>query len=145
MRRSVPWRLSMKGETTAIRTGGIRWQRSLRADLHEFTPALENKKIPDARPAHGALRPLVAIPEAIPGRRFQDARLAKPVRRKRFLQHVAQVVRQPALKWKREGAFPPGRQIRQKSGRQESLRGVQQKPLLLDANARRNGKQKLHH
>src|SRR5579863_2518681 len=118
MRRSVPWRLSMKGETIAIRTFGIRWQRSLRADLHEFTPALENKKIPDARPAHGALRPLVAIPEAIHGFGLQDASPVKPVRRKRFLQNVAQVTRQPALKWKREGAFPPGRQIGQKSGRQ---------------------------
>src|ERR1700674_2526521 len=112
MRRSVPWRLSMKGETIAIRTGGIRWRRSLRADLHEFTPALENEKIPNARPSHGALRPFVAFPEAIHGCRLQDALLAKPVRSKRFLQHIAQVVRQPALKWKREGAFPPGRQIR---------------------------------
>src|SRR5579864_8142506 len=125
MRRSVPWRLSMKGETTAIRTRGIRWQRSLRADLHEFTPALENKKIPDARPAHGALGPLVAIPEAIHGCRLKDARLPKPVRRERFLQHVAQVLRQPALKWKRKSAFPPCRQIGQKHGRQENLRGVQ--------------------
>src|SRR5216683_990705 len=90
MRRSVPWRLSMKGETMAIRTGGIRLQRSLRADLHEFTPALKDKEIPDARPAHGALRPLVSFPEAIHGCRLKDAGAAKPVRRKRFLQHVAQ-------------------------------------------------------
>src|SRR5450759_6007978 len=93
MRRSVPWRLSMKGETIAIRTGDIRLERSLRADLHDFTPALENKKIPDARPAHGALRPLVAIPQAIHCGRLTDAGLAKPVRRKRFLQHVTQVMR----------------------------------------------------
>src|SRR6202521_4424785 len=88
IRRSVPWRLSMKGETTAIRTGGIRLQRSLRADLHEFTPALENKKIPDARPAHGTLRPLVAIPEAIHGFGLEDAGVAKTLRRKRFLQYA---------------------------------------------------------
>src|ERR1700688_65720 len=93
MRRSVPWRLSMKGETMAMRTRGIRLERSLRADLHEFTPALENKKIPDARPAHGALGPLVAIPQAIHGRRLKDAGPAKPVRRKCFLQHVPQVMR----------------------------------------------------
>src|SRR5579864_8088677 len=93
MRRSVPWRLSMKGETIAIRAGGIRWQRSLRADLHEFTPALENIKIPDARPSHGSLRPLIVIPEAIHGFRLEDSGLAKPVRRKCFLQHSSQVIR----------------------------------------------------
>src|ERR1700676_4709753 len=92
IRRSVPWRLSMKGETMAIRTSGIRLQRSLRADLHEFTPALENEKVPDTRPAHGAFRPLVAVPEAIHSCRLKDAGSAKPVRRKRFLQHSTQIM-----------------------------------------------------
>src|ERR1700676_435922 len=93
IRSSVPWRLSMKGETMAIRARGIRLERSLRADLHEFTPALENKKIPDARQAHAALGPLVAIPQPIHGRGLKDAGPAKRVRRKHILQHVPQVMR----------------------------------------------------
>ena len=51
MRRSVPWHLSMKGETTAMRTGGIRLKISLHTNLHELAPALQNEKTPDARPA----------------------------------------------------------------------------------------------
>ena len=92
----------------AIRARGIRLERSLRADLHEFTPALENIKIPDARPSYRALRPLVVIPEAIHRFGLEDAGPAKPVRGERFLQHVTQVMREPTLKWKCEGAFRPG-------------------------------------
>src|SRR5579862_1567031 len=103
MRRSVPWRLSIKGETTTMRAAGIRFRELLWADLHQFAPALEHEKVPDSRPADGAFRPLVAFPHAIDGRGFQDTGAAQALRRERFLDRLAQIARQPALKGKGEG------------------------------------------
>src|SRR5579872_3089257 len=145
MRRSVPWRLSMKGEATAIRTRGIRSARPLRADLHELAPTLQHEQIPDARPSDRALGPLVTIPQAIHSGGLEDSGAAKALRRERVFQHAAQIVREPALKWEREGAFSPPRQIRQKSGRHEASGRVQQQTLLLHAHTRRNRKKKFHH
>src|SRR5579862_1813512 len=107
----------MNGETTATRTGGMRLNRSLGTDLHDFTPALQHKKIPDARPAHVALRPLVTFPKTIHRSRFENSGASEPVGGEGILHHVAQIVRKPSLERKRECALPPRRQIREERGR----------------------------
>ena len=83
-------------------------------DLHRLTPALQNEKRPDARPADASWVIQESLPDTLHRRRVQNSRGAHAVGAECRVHFRPQFAGQPVGKWKRKSAL---RGVRQSRGR----------------------------